>query len=91
MTDQYFVSARDAGKTALILGPFTTEKKCREYAYQENCDGGHYTHHLSVLHAIHEIDRKSYFYSIGMVKVKDGINRKGILNQVDPSWDKVLS
>ena len=89
--DQYFVSARDAGKTALILGPFSNEEKCREYAYCTSCDGGNYSHHLSVLYAIHEIDPKSYFYAIGMIRVKAGINRTGILNQIDPSWNKVLS
>lgn len=85
---QFFVSARDAGKTALVLGPFTNEESCRKYAYRPN-DGGS-DEFFKVLDAVCKIDPKAWFASFGMVMIKDG-SYSAFLNRIDPSWDKVLS
>ena len=94
MPDQYFVSCRDAGKTALVLGPFTNEKDCRRYAYSESDEGGS-SEYLSVNRAVCELDGKAHFASWGMLRIKDvkeNEKYQGFLNKVNPEvWDKVLS
>lgn len=98
MTDHFYVSAQDAGKTAILLGPFTDENLCREYAYVDPLSGGNTQKHIDLLNSIHTIDPKSVFYAIGMFKVACAemcpFNYKGmaILNKVDPEkWDKVIA
>ena len=88
MTYRYYVSARDAGKTIPILGPFTNEELCKKYAYGEN--------RSEVTDACYKIDPKSHFYEYGMFRVPcAGIRLpqiRGILNRIDPEkWDKVLA
>lgn len=97
MADHFYVSAQDAGKTAILLGPFTDEKLCREYAYADPKDGGNLQKHTDMLDTIYEIDPKSTFYALGMFKVVCAemcpFNYKGmaILNKIDPEkWDKVI-
>lgn len=69
---EYYVSVHDAGRTALLLGPFTNDHagalamvdKVREKAY--------------------EIDPKSWFYSFGTCRLDGGDKvpiRAGRLNQ----------
>lgn len=93
MPDQFFVSLRDAGRTALLLGPFSNEADCRRYAYSDPEEGGSDKHN-EMRDAIYEIDRSAHFMCWGMVKiaVKPGEVFKTVLNRVDPAkWDKVLS
>jgi len=94
MTDQFFVSCRDAGKTALILGPFTTETECRKYAYSEPEDGGS-PECITVKDTVCKIDGRAHFASWGMLKIKDvkpEEKYRGLLNRVDPGmWDQVLA
>ena len=89
----YYVTCRDAGKTALVLGPFTDEKRCKMYAEfrEDNPDSCH----ADVASAVYKIDPKSHFYEWGMCRVtideKNGFVQKGILNKMHPEiWDKVL-
>lgn len=86
--DGFFVSCIDAKKTALILGPFRDEKLCREYAYVDPEYGGVREKHIDILNACHDIDKKSAFYLFGMVKIPDAHQRSGVLQKVDPEWDK---
>ena len=76
----WYVSVRDAGRTALVLGPFRSETICREWAYRNLEDGGSCNHnHLLTL--AEQRDPKSWFYSWGMVKMQNG-HRDGALNQL---------
>ena len=36
----WYVSVQDAGRTALVPGPFRAESECRQYAYQKSEEGG---------------------------------------------------
>jgi hypothetical protein len=86
MMDHYFVTCQDAGKTALLLGPFTDEDTCKKYAYGDESQ--------MVRDACIKIDQKAHFYAFGMVKVanteKDHFT--GILNKLYPDeWDGVLA
>lgn len=94
MNSQFFVSCRDAGKTALILGPFTTETECRKYAYSDTGDGGS-PECITVNDAVCKIDGRAHFAAWGMLKIKDVKPEEkylGLLNRVDPgTWDKVLA
>lgn len=75
----FYASATDAGKLALILGPFQTEEECREWAYTGEEDGGNFAKAVSLRNACHEMDPKSVFYAYGMVKTENGY-RDGIFN-----------
>ena len=90
MTDHYYVSAQDAGRTIPVLGPFTSEDLCKKYAYGEN--------RTEVVNACCEIDRKAHFYEYGMFRVPLAemcpFNYRGIavLNKTNPEkWDGVLA
>ena len=87
MTDHYFVSAQDAGRTIPLLGPFTDEDLCKKYAYGDES--------RDMIGTCYKIDPKSHFYSFGMFKVPMvemcPFNYKGVLNKIDPEkWDKVI-
>lgn len=75
-----YVSAQDAGRTALVLGPFRDEATCRKWAYRTDEDGGdrHKRHLLDK--ALEKLDPWSHFYAIGMVKMVNGL-REGKLNR----------
>jgi len=93
MSDAYFVTCKDAGKTAYLLGPFTTEKACKVFAeFQEDNPDGRLS---DVIKACTDIDKKAHFFRYGMCKISDyklGKLKDGILNQLNPVyWDKVLS
>jgi hypothetical protein len=95
MSDHYFVSCQDAGKTALLLGPFTNEKDCAQYAYIDE-DKGNTEKHIDLLRALEDIDNKAHWYSYGMVKIPLAemcpFNYKGVLNKANPEkWNGVLS
>jgi len=73
--DQYFVTCQDAGKTALLLGPFADEDICKKYAYGDESQ--------MVRDACIKIGRKAHFYAFGMIKIKNAEEGKytGILNK----------
>lgn len=82
--ESFYVSCQDAGRTALILGPFTSESACKQYAYDDQ-------HRIPVLNAVCEIDPKAWFAAWGMVKVAD-YEKPGFLNRIDPEkWNGILS
>jgi hypothetical protein len=93
--DHYFVSCRDNGRTALLLGPFTNEKDCMQYAYVDE-DQGCTDKHTEILRALEKIDTKTHWYAYGMVRIPLAemcpFNYKGVLNKANPErWNKVLS
>jgi len=93
MTDQYFVTCRDAGKTSLLLGPFTDEKRCKIFSeFQEDNPDSRLS---EVIRACYDLDHKSHFYAYGMIKIKDvkpEDHYRGILNKTDPEkWDGELA
>jgi hypothetical protein len=92
MSDAYFVTCKDAGKTAYLLGPFTTEKACKVFAeFQEDNPDGRLS---DVIKACTDIDKKAHFFRYGMCKISDYEIwlTPGILNRIDKEkWDKVLS
>ena len=74
----FYASVTDGGRTALLLGPFRTEVKCRRWAYYDAEDGGS---ELNLkLKKECECDPKSCWYSYGMVKMANGY-REGIFNK----------
>lgn len=75
----FYASVTDAGKLALILGPFKTEKECRQWAYYDEEDGGDIHKANDLRDACHKTDPKSVFYAYGMVKMPNGY-REGIFN-----------
>ena len=77
----FYCSVQDAGRTGLILGPFRTEKECREYAYRESEDGGNIHKNYLLHQAAEKADSKSVFYAFGMVKMKNGYTW-GVLNNL---------
>ena len=78
----WYVSVQDAGRTALVLGPFRAESECRQYAYREMEEGGNSAKRHQVDKAA-ECDPRSWFYSWGMVKMQNG-HRDGCLNSRMP-------
>lgn len=89
----WYVSVQDAGRTALVLGPFTTEAECREYAYNDAESGGTHKHN-AVLKAAEEMDPKSWFYAWGMVKVANGYYEPRLMNErfrSDGLWTGTLT
>ena len=95
MTDHYFVSAIDGDKRALVLGPFTDEKTCRQYAYRPGEDGG--SEKFYAMHdAVIRLDRSAHFAAFGMVRIPLAemcpFNYRGFLNRYEPDiWNKVIS
>ena len=86
MTDAFFVTCEDAGKHAFLLGPFTTEKACQEYAYGEKSD--------EVVQTCINIDRRAHFFEYGMAVIHDFVPGEftGLLNRKWPEkWNGVLS
>lgn len=75
----FYVSCQDAGRAALLAGPFRTEEECRQYAYTSE-DGGLPEKHKALLDAACRRDPKAWFYAYGMVLMKDGY-REGVLNK----------
>lgn len=93
MMDQYFVTCRDAGKTALLLGPFTNEKTCKIFAeFREDNPESRLS---EIIKACEDIDPRSHFYEYGMIRIKDvkpEEKYRGILNKVNPEkWDGELA
>jgi hypothetical protein len=85
----FYVSAQDAGRTALVLGPFRNEEDCRLWAYRTPEDGGDRLKRFLLDKALLKKDPWSSFYAIGMVKMANG-NREGKLNAAfkpDGLWD----
>ena len=87
----WYASVQDAGRTALVLGPFATEMRCREWAYRDGADGGDTRKHARLLKAA-ECDPKSWFYAWGMTLMANG-HRDGVLNrklaeaETDMHWE----
>lgn len=80
----WYASVQDAGRRALVLGPFATEAGCRKWAYRDQADGGDRAKHAALLRAA-EVDPRAWFYSWGMVKMRDG-SRAGVLNSRVEGW-----
>ena len=76
----WYASVQDAGRTALVLGPFETEAECRTWAYRTPEDGGDAVKHDRMVKTACDRDAKAWFYSWGMVKMANG-HREGVLNQ----------
>lgn len=85
----WYCSVRDAGRTALVLGPFATEAACRRWAYYDESSeyGGAPGLHKRLLDAADARDPRSWFYSWGMVKMPNGY-RDGVLNAALPEADR---
>lgn len=75
----WYVSVKDAERTALLLGPFSNEPACRKWAYRSADDGGDFSCFVKISRLCNKIDPKSHFYSYGMVKMENGY-REGMLN-----------
>lgn len=86
----WYASVVDAGKTALVLGPFATEAECRLWAYRDQADGGDATKHAKLRAAGESKDPWSAFYSWGMVKMPNGY-RDGVLNGLLPEHEAVAA
>jgi hypothetical protein len=95
----WYVSVRDAGRMALVLGPFTSEAECRQYAYSDSKGapdtepGGNTALHYRLVKIAEEHDSRSWFYSWGMVKMENG-HRDGVLNKyvrADGLWTGTLT
>lgn len=85
----FYVSAQDAGRTALVLGPFRNEVDCRHWAYRKTEQGGDRFKRHALDEALLKLDAWSSFYAIGMVNMVNG-NRDGKLNAAlkpDGLWD----
>lgn len=83
----WYASVQDAGRTALVLGPFQEEATCREWAYRSPEDGGSHKH-SQLVEIANRLDPRSWFYAWGMVKMENG-HRDGILNshvRADGLW-----
>lgn len=78
----WYASAQDAGRTALVLGPFRTEADCRKWAYGALPDGGSHLH-AQLLNIACKLDPRSWFYAWGMVKLQNG-HKDGSLNAKMP-------
>ncbi len=89
VNDTYYVTMKDAERVSFLLGPFTDACECKHYAYGSG-GASEYEKHARLLDAVYKIDPKSHFYAFGMCKISRGTNRKGVLNRIDPIWDKVL-
>lgn len=88
----WYASVEDGGKRALLLGPFTTEKECREFSYKFAEDGGNLSK-CNQLRKCCEVDSKSWFYSYGMVKLANGY-QIGMFNEkfrTDGLWIGTLN
>jgi len=70
MNPAWYVSVQDAGRTALVMGPFDTEAGCRLWAYRDPADGGSHLHSVLV-DAVCKVEPKAWFYAWGMVKITD--------------------
>jgi hypothetical protein len=82
----WYCSVQDAGRTALVLGPFPTEASCREWAYRDEADGGS-SKHTQLVNAACERDVKAWFYAWGMVKTQNGYS-SGIFMGSFPDAEK---
>jgi len=91
-SDAYFVTCQDAGKTAFLLGPFTTEKACMDFAqFREDNPESRLS---EVIQDCEKIDKKAHFFSYGMARVRDfkAGEIKGVLNRFNPEkWNGVLA
>ena len=82
----WYVSVQDAGRTALVFGPFRSAKACREYAYSDSNGapdsepGGSTAKHYALLLEAKKHDPRAWFYAWGMVKMDNGY-RTGVLNK----------
>lgn len=76
----FYVSVIDAGRTALVLGPFQDEAECRKWAYTSPEDGGS-EKGVELRRVANDRDYRSWFYAWGMVKAPNG-HREGVLNKV---------
>lgn len=90
----WYVSVQDAGRNALVLGPFRDESECRQYAYGGESDepGGDTRKHYDLIMLAESRDPKAWFYAWGMVKMANGY-RNGTLNglvRTDGLWTGTL-
>ena len=60
----WYVSVQDAGRTALVLGPFCNEAECRQYAYSGGSSelGGDTPKHYALVLLAESHDPKAWFY-----------------------------
>jgi len=82
----WYVSVIDAGRTALLLGPFNTEAACRQWAYRAPEDGGNPVK-CGSLRNLCKMDPWAWFYSYGMVKMQNG-HREALLNTRLPEYER---
>jgi hypothetical protein len=89
----FYCSVQDAGKSALVLGPFALESECRQYAYADSEGapdsepGGNTAKHFALVKEAEKRDPKSWFYAWGMAKAPNGY-RDGVLNKFLPEADR---
>lgn len=81
----FYVSVQDAGRTALVLGPFQQEADCRAWAYRDPADGGDPDKCDRLRKEADKRDPRSWFYAWGMVKMANG-HREGVLNNYVDGW-----
>lgn len=75
----FYVMAEDAGRQALILGPFHTEEYCREWAFNDPKEGGNFVRAWLIRMLAEKKDPGARNYTFGMIKTQNGY-REGILN-----------
>lgn len=79
----WYASIQDAGRTALLLGPFQTEAACRAWSYWDEAQGGDRAKHKQLVDRAEALDPKAWFYAWGMVKMPNG-HRDGALAKYFP-------
>lgn len=82
----FYVSVVDAGRVALVLGPFQHEADCRAWAYRDPAEGGDPSKCNRLRHEADRLDPRSCFYAWGMVKYANG-QREGVMNTHVPGWE----
>ena len=77
----FYATVINAGKTALLAGPFENESDCRQWAYSDEEDGGNIVKHHLLYQETCRVDCRAHWYSWGMVKMPNG-HRDGIISKV---------
>lgn len=77
----WYVSVQDAGRTALVLGPFIEEAACRRWAYSEREEGGDAACHYELSNKLGRLYPWSHFYAMGMVRMRDTYSKEAKMNK----------
>lgn len=84
----WYCSVIDGDRSALLLGPFNSERACRQWAYVNAEDGGDPHKHGAMMSTIsRKYGAFTHFYSYGMVKMANGY-REGVMNNHIPEAER---